>query len=133
MKIVKLRKLVLDLLSFNTPQAIVFNLVVILLLLAAVPTSSLTTLPSTCIFKNFILPAVFHGHCPSSGLFAGCQCPACGLTRAMSRLLHGDLTGAWGFNPLVFLVLAVMLAVIAMNLKKSIDEHKRIGKVYPLG
>ncbi|MBN2459767.1 DUF2752 domain-containing protein [Candidatus Woesearchaeota archaeon] len=120
MKPAKLKKIVLDLISFNTPQAIVFNLVVILLVLALLPTSTITTFPSSCIFKNFILPAVYHGDCPDSGLFAGCECPACGLTRAMSRLLHGDFAGAWDFNPLVFLVFPAMLAMIGLNLKRSL-------------
>ena len=32
--------------------------------------------------------------------FTGCYCPGCGTLRALHRLLHGDLLGALGYNPL---------------------------------
>lgn len=31
--------------------------------------------------------------------FLGFRCPGCGSTRALSALLHGDLTAAWRLNP----------------------------------
>ncbi len=46
--------------------------------------------------------------CPFLGL-TGCYCPGCGTLRALSRLLHGDLPGALGFN----LVAVVALPFIA--------------------
>jgi Protein of unknown function (DUF2752) len=40
-------------------------------------------------------PCVFH-------LLTGLECPGCGATRALYRLLHGDIGGAFRFNQLVF-------------------------------
>ena len=49
----------------------------------------------------FFLPyeAVADGwfRCPST--WVGLQCPGCGVTRAFSLLLHGDLAAAWQMNP----------------------------------
>lgn len=114
----KLLSFLIDCLSFNTPKAIVFNLSSILLILAVIPTKVIVNLPTICIFKNFILPIAFKGKCPTSGLFANCECPACGLTRAMSSLLHGNLQAALGYNHLVIIVFIVMVFIIIINLIK---------------
>ena len=39
--------------------------------------------------------------CPFKA-FTGCPCLTCGATRAVLRLLQGDVSGAFLFNPLVF-------------------------------
>lgn len=36
----------------------------------------------------------------------GMACPGCGLTRAASALLRGDLVAAWEFHPLVLVALS---------------------------
>jgi len=41
----------------------------------------------------------------------GLQCPGCGGLRATHRLLHGDIAGAFRFNPLFVLLLPVFLAL----------------------
>lgn len=46
--------------------------------------------------------------CPTHEL-TGLNCPACGGTRAMMRLLHGDLPGALHHNPLAVLAMPVIL------------------------
>lgn len=130
MKLNKIKNIFFDLLSFGTPQAKVFNLSSILLILSVIPTKSLGILPIRCVFKHFLLPLIFNGNCPTSGIFAGCNCPACGLTRAMSRLLHGDLIGAWNFNKIVFIVFGIMIILIIINLIKSIKYYKKTGKIY---
>lgn len=104
-----------DLLSFNTPQARVINFSLIFLLAALVPTDKLHYLPVRSIWKE-----VFH-----------IEPYSVGLTRAMSRLFHGDLTGAWNFNKLVFPVFLVMSFLLVINLIKSIKYYKETGKIYP--
>ena len=42
--------------------------------------------------------------CPTNAIF-GLHCPACGSTRAVMRLFHGDLAGALHHNPVVVLLL----------------------------
>lgn len=130
MKLNKIKSIFFDILSFGTSQAKVFNLTSILLILSITPTNYLQYSPLKCIFKHFLLPLIFNGNCPTDGIFANCNCPACGLTRAMSRLLHGDLIGAWNFNKLVFIVFFVMISIIIVNLIKSIRYYKKTGKIY---
>ena len=110
-----MRQRFLELLGFSTPRAVVIDLVLILAVLAFVPTELLVYSPVKCVFKNVLFPLLFRGSCPTSGPFAGCDCPACGMTRGMSRLLHGDLAGAWAYNPLVFVVAALMVVLLIVN------------------
>lgn len=48
--------------------------------------------------------------------------PSIGLTRAYHLLLHGDISGAWNRNKLIFIVLALGLIVL---LKDSFSVIKR--------
>jgi len=52
---------------------------------------------------RFFPICVFHA-------LTGLECPGCGATRAMHRLLHGDLAGAFRFNQLIFAVPPFLLA-----------------------
>lgn len=122
----KLKKTFLDIISFNTPKTIVFNLSTILILLAAIPTETLTKYsPFRCVFKHFLFPLLFNGSCPSDGIFASCNCPACGMTRGMSRLLHGDVEGAMSYNRLVVLVFVVIVLVIGYNVYLIVKKKKK--------
>lgn len=47
-------------------------------------------------------------------LCTGVACPGCGLTRATSRLLHGDLSGALGYHPLVLLAVVEIAAAVVL-------------------
>ena len=49
-----------------------------------------------------LIPAIEDGPtvCPFA-LSTGMACPGCGMTRAASRLLHGDLASAVSLHPLV--------------------------------
>lgn len=49
-----------------------------------------------------VIPAIEDGPtvCPFA-LCTGIACPGCGMTRAASRLLHGDLASAVSLHPLV--------------------------------
>jgi hypothetical protein len=51
--------------------------------------------------------------CPFLAL-TGWQCPLCGGTRMGAALLHGDLVGAYAFNPLAFIALVVLAALAAL-------------------
>ena len=44
--------------------------------------------------------------CPFA-LITGMACPGCGMTRALGRLLRGDLAGAMSFHPLILLVVVL--------------------------
>lgn len=48
--------------------------------------------------SGFYLPCPFHR-------LTGLYCPGCGSLRAMHQLLHGNLTAAFGLNPLMVLSL----------------------------
>ena len=99
----------LDLLSFGSSQAKLINFNLIFLTAFLVPTKDLHYLPVRSIWKE-----VFHIDAYSVG-----------LTRAMSRLFHGDLIGAWNFNKLVFPVALVMSYLLISNLIKSIRYYQK--------
>ena len=47
-------------------------------------------------------------------LATGGYCPACGMTRAVGRLVRGDLAGSWRLHPFLLLILGqVALAGLA--------------------
>jgi Protein of unknown function (DUF2752) len=50
----------------------------------------------------------FFPACPFRAL-TGFTCPACGSTRGLHRLLHGDVVAAFQFNPLLILALPFLL------------------------
>ncbi len=123
-KLKKFFSFFLELLSFDTPRAIVINLSTIIILLIAIPTSWLDHSPARCVFREWLLPWIYGNNCPISGLFAGCTCPGCGMTHALSRLLHLDFIGAREYNLGVFLVFGVMVFLIIWNVIKLIKNKK---------
>lgn len=46
-------------------------------------------------------------------LFTGYYCIGCGLTRALHALVHGDVVGAFGMNPLAMVILPLVPLLIA--------------------
>lgn len=108
----KFFKFVGDLVSFRTPLSRVIIFSFIFLFFIFLPFDSIEGLPTKCIFKNVIFPFLFNGHCPESGLFKDCECPGCGMTRALSELIHGNFISAIEYNPLVILLVSVMLFLI---------------------
>jgi hypothetical protein len=125
----KIGSFFLECISFSTPRAIVFNLTTIICILAIIPTeliSQKTIIP--CIYKNFIIPNVlglFNMTCPLTGVFTGCNCPACGLTRSVSRLLHFDIIGSIRYNIMGIPVVAVMLGLIGVNVRKILKSKSK--------
>ena len=63
--------------------------------------------------------------CPFA-LCTGIACPGCGMTRAASHLIRGDVSGALALHPLILLVAA--LSVIGTGWYVL----RRMGKVRPL-
>ena len=104
-----------DLLSFRTAQAKAINFSIIFLISAIVPTNDLHYLPIRSIWKEVFKIEPY----------------SVGLTRAMSRLFHGDIIGAWNFNKLVFPVALLMGWLLISNLIKSIEFYRKTGKIYP--
>ncbi len=45
----------------------------------------------------------------------GLPCPGCGLTRAFSSLLHGQVQAAFAYHPFVFFFLPMFVAMAAYN------------------
>ncbi len=88
------------------------------LLLAVIPPEVLAHFPSICVFKNLF----------------GFECAGCGMTRAVSSVLHLDLTSAMVHNQLVVVVVPLLLGVFLVDLlrlllpraKQSVSlENKR--------
>jgi hypothetical protein len=46
----------------------------------------------------------------------GIACPTCGFTRGMLSLLHGDITQAWLYNPLLFSALTLFFTTAAVRI-----------------
>ncbi len=111
-----------DCISFNGPWAISFDIFLIITLLAVLPFEWLMYSPAKCVFKNILLPFFYQGNCPSEGLFANCECPACGLTRGMSQLLDGNIEQAIVYNPLSIPLLGIMFVVLALNVYRIIQR-----------
>jgi hypothetical protein len=62
----------------------------------------------------------------------GYPCPTCGFTRGGLSLLHGHIIRAWLYNPLLFSVLSLFVAVtgirvfFARGIKISLTKNERI-------
>ena len=73
----------------------------------------------TCLVY-FVDPRVPGNYPPCLFLFfTGCYCPGCGTLRALHRLLHGDLPGALGYNPLSILLLPFLAATAIVGLART--------------
>ncbi len=120
----RIKSVFLEFLSFDSERAKIINLSSILLFLTVIPTKIIENGHSICIFKNFIFPMLFGEDCSFLG---GCDCPACGMTRSFSNILHGNIKIAWSFNKLAFISLTIMVALVIINAIKLI-KGKRVLK-----
>lgn len=78
----------------------------------------------------FVDPAAgawFYPRCPLLTL-TGLECPGCGSTRAVHRLLHGELGAALALNPL----LAVYLPILGYGLADRLSVVFRGRGLAPL-
>ena len=85
-------------LSKPLSRIIVFSLGLIILFI--LPTDKLHYLPIRSVYES-----LFNFKPYSSG-----------ITRAVSRLLHGDIIGAWEFNPLVYLIMPITLFILIRDI-----------------
>lgn len=58
------------------------------------------------------------GACPFLAV-TGHFCPGCGMLRAVHAILHGDVVGAAGFNPLLFVVAPVLTLLWAASTRRA--------------
>lgn len=114
-----------DCISLNSPQAIIFVIVFISLLLIIIPTNNISALPTKCVFKNYIIPIIFNNNCPENGIFKDCSCPACGLTRAFSEFFKGNLNRAIEYNVLFIPILLILVFLIISNSYKIIKNKRK--------
>lgn len=105
----------LEIISFKKPKDIVINLLIIILLSIFLPLGFFKE-KSFCVWKNFILPFIFKGNCPKTGIFAGCECLGCGLTRAMISLFDGNFIEAINYNILVIPTILGIFALLIYNI-----------------
>jgi hypothetical protein len=73
------------------------------LLFTATPTSFWTSLPRVCLFQ-----------------LAGLPCWGCGMTRALSSALHGQLAEALEHNPLSAIVLPLVVGLVVRTFWREV-------------
>ena len=73
-----------------------------------ISTSALDSGHSVCLIKNTL----------------GTDCPGCGMTRALSSVMHGDFTGAFHYNRLVVIVFPLLAYI---GLKTFIKDFRYVA------
>lgn len=66
----------------------------------------------------YVFDPASHAFYPRCWLYAttGFQCPGCGGLRAAHALLHGQLSEAFQFNPLLVILLPIVASFVLMRL-----------------
>lgn len=49
----------------------------------------------------------------------GFQCPGCGAQRMLHALLHGDVAGAWQYNPFLLLMLPILIFMVWLETQRT--------------
>lgn len=98
----------------------VASLVVLLSVLLRVPSPDRVELP---FWPGLKLP----GMCMSRAWF-GVKCPACGLTRSLICLAHGNFLGSWQAHRLGWLMAAAVLLQFPYRIAALVQKRD-----YPLG
>ena len=74
----------------------------VLVVFAAVPLSAWTAAPPVCLFRRTL----------------GVQCLGCGMTRALSHAMHGDVQQALALNAGVAVVVPALLIALLSGLRR---------------
>jgi len=74
--------------------------VFVLVFLSIIPFEIIEDGPAICVFKNLL----------------GIECPGCGMTRAFSCIMHGDLIAAVSYNRLVIIVFPLFCLVLICDI-----------------
>jgi hypothetical protein len=79
----------------------------------------------------FLLPNDFFDHGQSlclSKILINKECYACGMTRAIMHLIHGDVENAFAYNMLSFLVLPLLVVIWVMWIIKVFRKASVLAK-----
>ena len=81
----------------------------------AVSHIGIAVLSTLGIVVLYVLDPRVPGNYPVCPFYAltGCYCPGCGTLRALYQLLHADVAGALGYNPLTVLSLPFIVYSLA--------------------
>lgn len=77
---------------------------------------------ATVTFIIIVLPYRFFENLSLWQRLGWDSAPSIGLTRAYWLLIHGDISGAWGRNRLIFAVVAVGLPILIIDFYKIVKN-----------
>ena len=80
---------------------------------------------SACFFLIIILLYFTHIGCPIK-FITGISCPACGMTRAVLAILHGDTHAALNYHPLVLTLPVLLISVIVYIVNTRRIIYRRV-------
>jgi hypothetical protein len=81
-------------------------------------------------FTNPNNPGSWLPRCPFNWL-TGLDCPACGSTRMVYSLLHGDLASAWHFNPVMLVAGLPLLAWLWLRWFQADRKNTKAKQLSP--
>ena len=74
----------------------------VLIVFAAVPQSAWASMPAVCVFRNTV----------------GVECLGCGMTRALSHAMHGDVQAALAANAGIAALLPALIGAVVLGLRR---------------
>ncbi|MEK7096632.1 MAG: DUF2752 domain-containing protein [Patescibacteria group bacterium] len=104
-----------DAITLGSSRARVVVFSFFLIILTILPTEKLGPVGGICIFKNFIFPLLFGQRY---------NCPGCGITHAVSAVMHGNMVDAYNYNKLIIVVFPLIVLIISFDLINWIKTRK---------
>ncbi len=100
------------------------------------PNTPRALITGACIVLALALIAAYALLDPSKSLFPRClffmltglECPGCGSQRAVHSLLHGDLQAAFGFNPLMVMLIPYVVACAWLEFLGGKERFPRVRR-----